>query len=146
LLYVFVAILLFITFKGVSLIKDAHIKTRFNLPWYYQVISHDLGNNPKIKYLNYKGVVGVPDAIFKHCLLPKWIVGEVKGRRYSGTIRDREKYQLTLYLGFVNKKQIGTVSGLFLFKNAVVPFAFQRKSFNWLISNKKSAIKELKKV
>jgi hypothetical protein len=72
----------FLFYKIVFLFFDSKsdIKEAFGLPFYYSVVNHDLGKNPKKFYIKYNGVVGTPDAIFKMLKFPILVVGEVKSR------------------------------------------------------------------
>ena len=64
-------------FFSFLLIRNAGSKKLFNVPWYYRVVSLDIGKVTGRTY-RYKNIVGIPDAVFKHILLPIYIVGELK--------------------------------------------------------------------
>lgn len=141
-LAVYISINLFLT------LLHSDIKRAFNVPWFYKVTNHDLGVKPNKYYIGYKGVVGTPDVIFKHFLLPIWIVGEAKSRcAKNNSIIARENYQVQLYIGIIKKtKIISFISGKIKFSNCVVDLTYDHKTFKNLIKLKHPALKFLKQI
>lgn len=136
--------LIVLTIIFVLLSKDADIKKQFNIPFYYHVIDHDLGKKPKSNIINYNGVYGCPDAIFKAPCFPIYIIGEAKSRNCNQieNVLSREQYQLVLYMGIIKKKHsFSYVRGVFRFRNEVIPLSYSPKTFNMLMKLKLEAIR-----
>lgn len=141
-------------YKLVFLFFDKHndIKKAFGLPFYYNVINHDLGENPKPYYVWYKNLVGTPDVLFKLCILPYWIVGEAKSRSIASSTKQnkyplllREEYQMMLYLGIIKRKYpYSIVTGVFKFKDQTYPLKYKNKEFRHIYKHKNEAIRAKK--
>lgn len=116
----------------------------FNVPWYYKTISIDIGG-AKGRYYRYKNIIGVPDAVFKHCLLPIYIVGELKGRSVINEhMRQYEFGQLMLYIGMLkNIHWLSSVKGRLAYKNSIIYVNFDPVIFKDITSKKKNALKIL---
>lgn len=132
------AILLIIGFVGiVSLSLRSHQATKdlFGVPWYYRCISSDIGGHKGI-FIKKDNVVGVPDAIFKHVILPNYIVGEFKSRNLRHrNVKDIERYQLQLYLGILKRTRLCLkLKGVLAFSDTRISVLPERKTFNWLWS------------
>lgn len=114
-------------------------KKLFNVPWYYCVMSLDIGGSKGALY-RYKGVAGIPDAVFRHPLWPMYIVGEIKGRKFNNECRPHEWNQLMLYVGIVNSTTIGTVRGALHYKDKTIWPPFDKKAFKLMIEQRHHAI------
>lgn len=139
LLLPFIAILIFFKLSQFSWIRKS-----FDLPWFYLVVGHDLGKKQKKVFLKYKGINGCPDALFKHILLPIYVVGEAKGRKHNNLVRSSEAYQVQLYLGIISKQHFfSSVRGIIKYKDINVQIPYCKKTFNNLVCLKPKAIKAL---
>jgi hypothetical protein len=78
----------------------------------YELVGSDLGGSKKKIFLRADGIVGVPDAVFRHRSDKSIVVGEAKRRRYRGALTDYERYQATLYLGLAHRKYRADVRGV----------------------------------
>ncbi len=127
-------------FFSFLLIRNAGSKKLFNVPWYYRVVSLDIGKVTGRTY-RYKNIVGIPDAVFKHILLPIYIVGELKGRRlgYSG-VHGFEQNQVMIYIGIIKKLHLGYVSGRLAYTDKVVPVKYSKSAFKHMLSRRSAAI------
>lgn len=84
---------------------EREIYERFGLsPRKYRLVATDLGGRPGLAVRDHE-LIGRPDAIFRRrrrWIFAEKVVGEFKSRRVGrNAVRDRERYQLTLYLGLV---------------------------------------------
>ena len=140
----FIFLLCLASIAAFVLLRNMGAKKLFNVPWYYIVMSLDIGG-AKGKMYSYNGVNGIPDAVFKHVLLPKVIVGELKGRVvHNGAIRSYEFAQIQLYIGMLKKKSIfGRVTGRLAYKHEVILTPYNSRVFKEIIGMKKSALKVL---
>ncbi|GAA5143606.1 hypothetical protein [Thalassotalea piscium] len=106
------------------------------------MISLDISGS-RGKLYGYKGINGVPDAIFRHLVKPKYIVGELKGRRLNpkAKIRGYEYAQIMLYIGILKKKYwLSSVEGRLVYKDSVKHIYFERNLFNEIIRMKPAAL------
>lgn len=117
-------------------------KKLFNVPWYFIVKSLDIGG-AKGRYYRYKNVVGVPDAVFKHPILPYYIVGEAKGRQFKNHVRPHERYQLQIYVGMIKSKTIGKVRGVLRYKDQCIDVPHDKTLFKNIIKQRRAAINAL---
>lgn len=115
-----VAAVLLLLFLGVLVLAYRGRRSRsermcrlFKLdPDQYELVGSDLGGSKKKIFLRADGVVGVPDAVFRHRTDKSIVVGEAKRRRFRGTLTDYERYQATLYLGLAHRKYRAEVRGV----------------------------------
>jgi hypothetical protein len=137
---VYFLLLLTVGLISFILIRNSGAKKLFNVPWYYRVISLDIGK-VKGKFYTYKRINGAPDAVFKHLLLPSYIVGELKGRRLADTrVRGYEFNQITLYIGLLNHRYIGFISGKLAYKDQVIAVKFNKGLFKTMVNKRDEAI------
>ena len=93
--------------------RSSRICRLFDLdPQEYSLIGSDLGGSADKLFLRADGVVGAPDAIFRHNESGTIVVGEAKRRRYRGTTSDYELYQVVLYQGLAHRRYRTAVRGL----------------------------------
>jgi hypothetical protein len=99
----------------------------------YRLIGADIGGSRKTIYLGNQEVVGAPDAAFLHRHSPRGHVGEYKSRTYGGRCYQRERYQITLYMGFL-KEQYGlfAVTGTIRYSDQSFAIAFDEQLFERL--------------
>lgn len=109
--------------------------TMFGLdPDQYEVLGYDLGRRPRKVFLRADGLVGVPDALFRHRGDRHLVIGEFKSRRYRGQLRDYECYQMTLYQGVAQRRYRQPARGLFRFGcGRVVEHAFDPATYSRLL-------------
>lgn len=124
------------------LLRNVGAKKQFNVPWYYITLSLDIGG-AKGRLYSYKGINGIPDAVFKHCLLPRYIVGELKGRKFGRAgMRKYEFGQLMLYIGILKKRYFfSSVKGRLSYKDKVLNVDYDKKIFSEIINMKPDALK-----
>jgi len=128
------------------ILRNAGAKKLFDVPWYYITLSLDIGGS-KGRYYRYKGIIGVPDAVFKHILLPRYIVGELKGRKLNGHVRRYEYGQLMLYIGILKKKHFfSSVKGRLAYKDDIKYSDFEPRIFKEIISKKSAALKTINRL
>ena len=150
-MYYLAASLIFLSLALLSAgFSGRSVKSAFGVPWYYFVISTDIGGNKPKLTLRYQSVIGDPDAIFRHALLPIYVIGEAKSRKYYGRrsrgITDYEYNQLTLYMGMVKKTRFAiSVCGLFRYADTVKPIDLNVKHFLYLLSLQSEAKDFLKR-
>ena len=72
-------------------------------PMRVRVIASDLGRHRAAWSLRADGLVGNPDVLFRDRANGRPIVGEAKSRHYKGSVTPYERYQVTLYLGMVER-------------------------------------------
>jgi hypothetical protein len=140
----FLLLFIILFFSLFSIWKNAGAKKLFNIPWYYRVVSLDMGGN-KAKNIFFNGVYGKPDAIFKHILLPKYIVGELKGRLFKADLRGYEYAQIMLYIGIMKKTRFGFIKGKIAYKNKVIDIDFDKRIFREIMHCKPKAIQCINK-
>lgn len=100
----------------------------------YELLGYDLGSRPKKVFLRADGLVGVPDAVFKHRADHHVLIGEFKSRAYRGHLTDYERYQMTLYQGVAQRRYRQRARGLFAFGcGRVVEHAFDPNTYAQLL-------------
>ncbi|GIU32014.1 hypothetical protein TUM3792_44240 [Shewanella sp. MBTL60-007] len=82
------------------------------MPWYCIVLGADIGGWKKPWFIKRRGVCGAPDAVFFDPLRFRYIAGEFKSRAFNGRITIREKYQLTLYTGLIQRFWLPQAQGV----------------------------------
>lgn len=98
--------LLMVILRGLS------IKRQFHMPWYCIVLGADIGGWKKPWFIKRRGVCGAPDAVFFDPLRFRYIAGEFKSRAFNGRMTNREKYQLTLYTGLIQRFWLPQAQGV----------------------------------
>lgn len=141
----FISLLITATFLLWLIFKNNGAKKLCNIPWYFHAISLDIGKKKGKTYF-YKNIAGTPDAVFKHILLPIYIVCELKGRTlFNKQIKKYEFGQISLYLGIIKAKHIGFVSGKLIFKNQNIAIKYKKSTFKDIVNKKEKALKILNK-
>ncbi len=88
----------------VSLVlRGMSIKRLFGQPWYVVVLAADIGGWKVKRRIQRKGVVGMPDALFFDPVRLRYVIGEYKSRVWKGSVTERERYQVTLYVGMLRR-------------------------------------------
>lgn len=137
---------LIVIFFSFLLIGRSGPKKLFNVPWYYRTVSLDIGKK-KGKLYSHKKINGIPDAVFKHVLLPKYIVGELKGRKLGrSAVRGYEHNQIMLYVGILNQRYWGFVSGRLAYKDTVKKISYNKAEFKHMLSRREEALLVLNQV
>ncbi|HRP05612.1 MAG TPA: hypothetical protein PLV87_11935, partial [Opitutaceae bacterium] len=112
-----------------------HVFRLFGLnPAEYELVGYDLGNRPRKLFLRADGLVGVPDAVFRHRTDGHVVIGEFKSRSYRGRITDYERFQMTLYEGVAQRRYRRPARGLFAFgSGGVVEHSFDPDTYARLL-------------
>lgn len=99
----------------------------------YKLISTDLqGRNASVT-LSWRGVRGIPDAVFFAKNNKSIVCGELKGRKYNGHIRLYEYYQVMLYIGLTQRKYRKPAHGILAYKDCCLKVEFNRDVFEGLM-------------
>lgn len=115
---------------------SARICRRWGLdPAHVRVIASDLGRHRATWSLRADGLVGNPDALFRDRTSGRFIVGEAKSRHYRGSITPYERYQVTLYLGMVERLYRRQARAILLYGNGRrVPLDFDEALYRRLLA------------
>lgn len=104
----------------------------------FKLISTDLGKRKSSIRLSRYGINGIPDAVFEAKGEPLIIVGEFKSRRYKQVVRLYEFYQLTLYLGHIQRLYPNhSVQGALAYADRVVVIEFDKAVYSGLLGMSK---------
>lgn len=97
----------------------------FGLPPDYRVLGTDLGGSKEQLTLRADGLIGKPDSAFHSSRRNHWVAGEYKSRKYYGKIRQRELYQVTMYVGMMRSLyRTENVYGIIRFADKAVRVPF----------------------
>ena len=115
---------------------SARICRRWGLdPASVRVIASDLGRHRASWSLRADGLVGNPDALFRDRGNGRLIVGEAKSRHYKGSVTPYERYQVTLYLGMVERLYRRPAAAILLYGNGRrVPLDFDEDLYSRLLA------------
>lgn len=99
----------------------------------YRLHSSDLGGS-RGRYIAAGGVGGRPDAVFVNSSKKHILVGEFKSREKRHGSRDREVYQVILYVGILKIAHPSwTVDGILAYSDGVVPVRYDQRIFDGLL-------------
>lgn len=123
------------------------IHQKFGLnPDHWTIVSSDLGGGHSRQRLYGFGVAGEPDAVLRGNRTGQIAVGEFKNRRHGGYVRQREFYQLILYIGLAREVYRSTnVVGVLAFKDARVEIAHDDALFRALIGMRGEVLDSIKR-
>lgn len=101
------------------------IYRRVNLsPWRYSLKGFDVSENPRPFYLRRKingvGLRGSPDFVFRDRLSGRYLVIDYKKRPHDGKVSSYELFQMTLYLGLINRFWLPEAKGKLLYSDKMV--------------------------
>ncbi len=97
---------------------SARICRRWGLdPDRVRVVASDLGRHRATWSLRADGLVGNPDVLFRDRGNGRLIVGEAKSRHHRGSVTPYERYQVTLYLGMVERLYRRPATAVLLYGN-----------------------------
>lgn len=114
-------------------------------PANYELVSSDLGKGHPRRRVGGFGLGGEPDAIFKGKSTGQIVVGEYKNRKYKGTVRLREFFQVQLYLGLARVNfDSQNVVGILAFNDGLVQIAYDQEVFQALVGLRGEALTSLK--
>lgn len=103
-----------------------------------RVIQADMGrdhNLPDNKILFADGMSGKPDVVFKHH--KRLIVGEFKKASIRGRVRRRDYYQITLYMGMLQRKHPrAEIEGRVLYANERRDVEFDPQLYQELLGHR----------
>lgn len=119
------------------LLRGLSIKQQFKLPWYIIVLGADIGGWKKPWYIRRNGICGAPDAVFFDPMRFCYIAGEFKTRTFNGRMTLREKYQLTLYTGLLQRFWLTRAKGIIAYGcGRVVKLDYDKSLFKGLMGLK----------
>lgn len=104
-------------------------------PSEYDLLGSDLGGGRDKVYLRANGVVGVPDAVFRHRRTRHIVVGEAKKRRVGRNgVTKYERFQVILYIGAAESKYRKNVSAIIHYGcGTLIPIDSDRATYRRLI-------------
>jgi hypothetical protein len=113
-------------------ITDRDLSQSFTLQG-YRVLGSDVGGHARRYLIEADGLRGAPDAVFASA--DELVVGDVKRRVYRGALTPYERYQMTLYLGMLQRRHPRRrVRGLLRYRNAVIDVPFDPDLYAWLLA------------
>jgi len=130
-----------LSFFAITFSKNKRIRKLCGIPFYYKLVYKDVKKAPRFS-LDINGrytLVGAPDAIFKHFLLKRYRIVEMKSREIrNGYAKKRELYQVTMYIEMVRQKfgARGQYKGYLAYRNGYKEVSENKGVFKWLTQEK----------